>query len=279
MALHINSLPDDILAMVIGYAQRLEQETRGLWSKRQPVLSVCRRWRCVAMPIVYREIFVWCEEGTASTNAGLAAELGAAHMARSVCMTVLYDGDPVRSMRSALSALQGDDKPGRRWDRVKRLDLYVHPVADEALAKSQGAADVVRAVANLLPGVEALRLDDHASDSFTLSVYRGLASAYAGQLRRLNSSYIWGASTSPLARLTHLEVRFDALRCLSMPRVCTDTLVSLSLVGATTQQAWLQLMEGGTDGPAALGSLEHLYVSYHSGPWPLARRAPQGPWG
>ncbi|KAJ1730335.1 hypothetical protein LPJ61_003069 [Coemansia biformis] len=276
--MHINDLPDEVLSLVIGLVEQPAQPTRGLWEKAHPVLSICRRWRCIALPIVYRELFVWCEESAdadcapsarpvLTTNAGLVADLGVSCMARSLCMTVFYSAGPVSCVERALDLLRSAGT-GHAWSSVRKLDLFIHPVSDDALADSHEVASLACAFAALLPGVVDIHLDDHVSDSFTVAMYRSLVDVYARQLRCLKTSYIWDSGTQPLARLAHLEVRFDMIRCRAMPGVSLDGLVSLHLAGAASHRVW-HLLAGSNVREAAFDCLERLHVSYIQDQLPL----------
>ncbi|KAJ2715588.1 hypothetical protein H4R19_001121 [Coemansia spiralis] len=269
--MHIDVLPDEILSLIIGRAERPARPTRGLWETARPVLSVCRRWRCVALPIVYRDLNFWCEEGAdadsapgascvLTTNAGLVASMGVAHLVRSVCMTMFYSVNPAACIEQALSRMQSA-AAGRTWAGVRKLDLFIHPVADDVLADSFTTADLARSFAALMPGIVDVCLDDHVSDGFTLSMYRSLVGAYAHQLRRLETSYIWGANAQSLGRPTHLEIRFDQIHCQVMPSVALDGLVSLRLEGVSSYRVW-SLLAGSTAQKVVFSSLENLHVLY-----------------
>ncbi|KAJ2796604.1 hypothetical protein H4R21_004645, partial [Coemansia helicoidea] len=159
----IDILPDEVLAMVIRRAEHPVRRSRGLWETAHPVLSVCRRWRHVALPVVYQELYVWCEEsadadsapGASSvlaSNASLIVDLGVAHMARSICITMFYSVHPAACMERLMAMLQST-VAGRAWPSVRKLDLFIHPVADDVLTSNFRTARLARSFALLMPGI------------------------------------------------------------------------------------------------------------------------------
>ncbi|KAJ2708313.1 hypothetical protein H4R19_004815, partial [Coemansia spiralis] len=204
--MHINDLPDDVLALVFWAVQPA--------IKRQPadaksglgLLSVCRRWREFALPMVYDIVVVKCgtegADGTEDTDRpetvdiktmlDLVADAKCLHMVRQVVIDARYRTSPLEGLKAVIERMRG---AAGEWAGVRKLGLSLNAWGPGECELSPPAADhedeiasVSSALAALMPGLREIKFDDSSQTSTVSLLYGQLAGFYADQLQVLYSS-------------------------------------------------------------------------------------------
>ncbi|KAJ2785445.1 hypothetical protein H4R18_000528 [Coemansia javaensis] len=215
----IGKLPGDVLHMILRCAIDSPIEEYDAWKLHIPLLSICRRWRSVAAPLVYRRMYVVCcedssddEGGSArtrgmgtrlNTNVNLAASTGHAHLFQPA--------------------------------EARRLETEI------ALAAA--------AVRGLMPSLTAIRSKGYGSGALVEALLGELAGLYSAQLARLASRRpIAVPEGACFAQMTHLDIRPSAQAGFRLPQVLAGALVSLSLRGIPTDCGWAAFTHDGGSG-------------------------------
>ncbi|KAJ2782126.1 hypothetical protein H4R18_002449 [Coemansia javaensis] len=282
----LHDLPEDVLICIVKAAAHAYVHGGGRWAGGLVLLSVCRTWRRLAMPLVYGGVYIHhsddpdidpgpgpgAAEARLVTNADLVAAAGAVRLVRYVQLSVSCTADPLRGLDRILGALEG---MARQWPGARKaaLDIHYAEIPSPAEAAPHGAAVqlAARRLSGLLPGVQRLIIEGHPAPAVR-ALCGHLASAYAAQLRSLDTKLaVELLEGQVLCCLTALAIDFSssdgagsAKACL-VPRIATGALESLSLAGIPSYDVWLAFRDSQRPDEAVFASLRHLNISYGFG--------------
>ncbi|KAJ2780637.1 hypothetical protein H4R18_003341 [Coemansia javaensis] len=250
---NIGDLPDDILVLVLGQAHDAERLGASLG-----LVAVCRRWRRVGLPVVYR----WAQCGSGSGRASsveLAAAVGCAGLVRRVGV----EAHGAAGLRAAAGTLGRAGAAG-----VAELDLAGSDGAgpeggDLAAAEERDLLLLARAadlLARAAPGVRRLRVGAGCGRRLGGRV----AAAFARRLQALSCA---GPIDVP-AGCVFAQLRSADLACSGMPppRIDPRALRRLRLTGLRPAFAWAPFAAagggGGGDDVAEFPALRSLVLEY-----------------
>ncbi|KAJ2783900.1 hypothetical protein H4R18_001456 [Coemansia javaensis] len=270
--MHINSLPDDILAMVLkkslsSASSRTEEFVLGLSH-----LAVCRRWRHVAFPNIYGVVFVQCIEDrvaeddydsdgnsnsdsdrellieeemvtySTKTNMGLAVHTGCAGAAKRAELTVHFSGDPLLGLQEILR-LMGMVSP--RWAGIHSLEIVMNPRSPHYRRNHcilrRHTAHIQRlcaALAALIPGVRSLALDTVPWPTTLQALGTQLAGIYAEQLHALDGVDRFAADDAAFIQLRRLFCTHTQDTKGFLARVCPATLEAMRADQPPADHPW-----------------------------------------
>ncbi|KAJ2784975.1 hypothetical protein H4R18_000789 [Coemansia javaensis] len=286
--MHLRDLPNDILHQVFKEATR---PTFGLvrhqWKHSLRLLTVCRRWRHVALSAVHSRVYFQYgslaevrsharsgaggepESPRVLTNLGAVASAGCTNTVKTVSITIYYAETAAPGLDAALAMMRAG---AERWRGAKALEVVLHayPRAsgedeDGAAARhDDDAARICAALASMLPAVCQLDITESLQTRSTEKMLGGLASHFAGQLCGIHSQ-------APIALppdCTLRRLRRAAISCSSVgdrrqpPRMDLTTLVSLEMARWPANHSWAPLAAGSGSTDIVFPSLEHLNVWY-----------------
>ncbi|KAJ2779286.1 hypothetical protein H4R18_004094 [Coemansia javaensis] len=277
-------LPDDVLRMVLRKS-RTGATSRGSLIKRNlPLLAVCRRWRALALPVVFGNMSVkyvedWrhvcpsldnaqTRHGRVETDMAPIAPAGYAQMVRRLEISVCSFADSIVGLEAVLDAMA---ETADTWRGVRQLCVSVRQGVHRPCAAGTGPADYRDAVrrvcsrlAAMLPGVRRLVCEGEHRDAIVEMLYGRIAGCYAGRLQRLHSS---SPATAPrdalFTRLVDLRIgRYSGADPRQLLRVCPDALERLSLPDLESSHAWASFCADGGAQVIRFPNLRTLDVSY-----------------
>ncbi|KAJ2709967.1 hypothetical protein H4R19_003982, partial [Coemansia spiralis] len=251
--MHFNNLSNDVLTLVFRAALPT--------IKRQPadaksglgLLSVCRRWREVALPMVYDAVVIKYdsrghdgpETVDIKTTLDLVVDAKCLHMVRQVVIDVFYRTSPSEVRKSVIERMRG---AAGEWAGVHKLELRLYPWGLEESEPNLPTADyedevarVSSALAALMPGLREINFDDFQQAPVARVLYGQLAGFYADQLQVLHSSTQFVVPQDLMfARLRDVKIAGFFTGSLEdrLPRLDPEVVESLVLVGLTANDMW-----------------------------------------
>ncbi|KAJ2712816.1 hypothetical protein H4R19_002562 [Coemansia spiralis] len=238
--MHVNVLPDEVLervfqAVLPAIKSRLADAKDGL-----ELLSVCQRWRGVALPMAYDAVFIKCgtqgksrengpENVDITTSLDLIIGAKCCHLARELRIDLHFQADPLPGFKAAISRLR---EACDEWVGVRKLLIGLHlekwvpnyrgPLAVD---REDDIGSISSDLAVLLPGVREICIGGYKQSGATGELLGRLVGLYSHQLQVLHSKH---ALTMPQDRV------FNRLRDVSIggvfPGPCR--LTKLSVGGA-----------------------------------------------
>ncbi|KAJ2615793.1 hypothetical protein H4S08_001063 [Coemansia sp. RSA 1365] len=137
--MQLTELPDDVLVDVIMKIAREYIFEMGNWNSSLVLLSVCRRWRQIAMPVVYGGLYIHHSTHTTSqnetndasaiveqssgklyTNIELVSSAAAAHLVKYVDIDFKAFDSPLNNLNKALDLLS---TASQVWPHVSKVVL------------------------------------------------------------------------------------------------------------------------------------------------------------
>ncbi|KAJ2785358.1 hypothetical protein H4R18_000569 [Coemansia javaensis] len=287
--MYLRDLPDDILRLVFKFALERHDSTAVAFRANRQLLTVCRRWRYLALPAVHSGLVVrygcspdgrcgseYCRINTAdggphaaeaATNLGLIVAAGCVRTVSSVeiavyCAASLFPGlDAVlRLMHTAAGV----------WRGARRLEISIYP--DSRMFDEDGpdAADygdqIEKASAMLfstMPGVRRVLFGGAEINPVAWEFCGRLAALYSNQLQDVYSLYpivVPPECTFRQLRDTCIYYRDGA--GYQHPRVVSTKLVSLGLLGWPSNHSWAPFSAGGDTKVIEFLNLKELDVVY-----------------
>ncbi|KAJ1831118.1 hypothetical protein LPJ63_004508, partial [Coemansia sp. RSA 2711] len=246
--MHINDLVDEVLALILDYAVSRWRPNIDNHGQRLRLLGVCRKWRFVLLPAVYRHVYVsysnrlQIKQRAHSDRAGVSvftnAGLAAANKCIDYCRHAIIQrqclmGRFVDFSTSVNMLRQHSDC----WSSVSELTVEFLSLSfrnrefatanDQTVAQFAGMAAEIAA---LMPNVVELRAKNNIDNTRTDVFLETLASAYRQRLLRLHYAISFALpDTLVLERLTHLDIMFTDAATAQLPRICRRTLEYLRL--------------------------------------------------
>ncbi|KAJ2717061.1 hypothetical protein H4R19_000228 [Coemansia spiralis] len=281
--MHVNCLPDDILVLVLRAALPAIKTRAADVKDGLELLSVCRRWREVALPVVYDTVFI--SGGTQSsspdnavacldikTMADLVAGARCLHVVRRMVIHVFYQDDAFPELKAVIAKLCG---VADEWKGVRQLELNVIPAGWNPNRRRPLVADheddidsVSSAFAALMPGLRGIKIADAMQTQVTSELFGRLIGYYVDQLEVLHSSH---ALAAPQDRVFGKlkDVKIDAIRSAALyfqpPRLCPEVIESLSLRRLTANEMWSMFCAGLDEHAITFSRLANLCLEYCPG--------------
>ncbi|KAJ2784717.1 hypothetical protein H4R18_000932 [Coemansia javaensis] len=275
----------DILYMVLREALAPQPVDIAQWKGALALAAVCHCWRQVALPLVYRSIFISFSapermprgglrallpgkppsRAECSTNAGLAMLAGQAHTARTVRIAVHR---PVPSMAFFQGVADALKLRTSRWPGARLVALEFGPGVLERMGKEFADSSVfVRLFAKSLCGLTSM-------DIAALGPGRGqqcdflsaLVDAYSGRLLRLSADVDLSLRAARFSsQMTSLRVSMGPLCIQALPAVDPGPLQHLSLFDVVADFEWSIFGGRKEGGPLVFSQLRELSIGYSAG--------------
>ncbi|KAJ2776040.1 hypothetical protein H4R18_005895 [Coemansia javaensis] len=290
--MYIGDVPHDVVSLILQRAATPESGGLAHWKRTLALLSVCRSWRDLARPFVFRDlIIIGSDDGrdgagrsvALASNAQLVVASRSARYVRSVSISLAPVTDATALVNAAIGQLCIGDTV---WARAQSLliNIGLHDSMGRVAASDGQSAAIAAGMATriraALPGISRIRLDGGGS-VLTRRLGGVLCDVYAPQLTRLVSHYRIPLSVPEFsAQLTHLEMVIGGDAAAQVPRVHASSLRSLALHLFPNGYSWTPFLGAGEGPDIVFPHLESLDVSYgpsHDAPGAGPARAARAP--
>ncbi|KAJ2548085.1 hypothetical protein EV175_004963 [Coemansia sp. RSA 1933] len=267
------NIVDEILGLVFRQVVRRHSRSQEEWKHTLSLLAVCRRWRTVALPVVYRHVFIDVTTSAEhmqkmryeeTVDAGLASDIitmtnidlfevsGLRPLGK--VLTIQFEG--ITSLYFAFSELSkllvsaGDMVTP--WRNISTLIFPScwHDKADFDTEVVEPANEIVHGLvtkytdifSKTIPNVSVLELCNQSGSALHQIIETRVIESYASHLRSISSFAplkLELSSTPPLV-LTSLSIGLQGKDSPlnSLPRVCSQTLRRLRINGMSDINAW-----------------------------------------
>ncbi|KAJ2156813.1 hypothetical protein GGF46_004934 [Coemansia sp. RSA 552] len=289
--MHINKLPEDILLLI--FRREISPHTCDLdGCVLSPLLvSVCKRWRQIALPLVYRRLWIAYDirdyvrqisdnssggraladppDAVAVSNARTIAAFGHGHLVKHVDMVLDYLLNPLIGLEKSLSLLSDYVLAFPNINSVsfttQRSIIMYDDSSLEALDIAGQLKRVVGEYARVMPGITRLQTRGIFMTGVITGFIGMLADTYAGQLTSILSGCALASvrESRPFTELARMHVMFDENSSQGLPVLTARPLRDLFLKAVPPEYAWTRFCQ--YDGPADIefSNLHMLKVSYY----------------
>ncbi|KAJ2715428.1 hypothetical protein H4R19_001211 [Coemansia spiralis] len=293
--MHISDFPDDILLPVFRGALSAPKSQSADIKNGLVLLSVCRRWREAALPIVYDTVFAKCgtegingpENVDIKTTLDLVVDAKCLHRVRKVVIEVYGGVDPFLAL-AAVTAKLGEATD--EWAGVRRLKLMLCPKEwnhNDCGSPAVGNEDDIEAVsislAALMPGLREMSFRNYLQSKVATLLFGRLVGLYANQLQVLHSNSAF-TTRQDLVFAQLRDVDIGGLVCDTMeyrlPRLDPEAIESFVMTSFTANVMWSMFCTNADTGYAItfprLKKLELIFIEQTM--TPIARHSVEKPW-
>ncbi|KAJ2716753.1 hypothetical protein H4R19_000461 [Coemansia spiralis] len=283
--MHFDDVPDDIVVAALARATRHPEERFMHFGRSLSLLAVCRRWRRLALPIVYSRVTFEYDDMPESasedtdanglrivSNLDLAVSAGCTGLVREVWCTAFHMDDALPGLETIVSRMK---RAAARWARVDTLWVISHSDShgtsndDNPDAVTQSIAE---GLIEMLPGVRRLKTDCDSGDVAIGGVSALLVNGYAAQLCSYNGRLASLALGCVFKQLERATVSFGSGTGVRPPVIDTGRLQHLELEGVPLACSWGAF--AGSDSGVGFPELVSLMVDYDaSDPGDTARNS------
>ncbi|KAJ2693666.1 hypothetical protein H4R19_005990, partial [Coemansia spiralis] len=198
--MHFNDIPDDILALVFRAVLSAIKYQPADMKSGLGLLSVCRRWREIALPMVYDTVVIKCgtedtdgpETVDIETTLNLVVDAKCLHMVRKVVIDVCYWTTPFQGLKAATERMRG---AAGECAGVRKLELSLNASSSGQRELNLPATDyedeiasVSSALAALMPELREIKFGDFKQTPIVRVLCGQLVGFYADQLQVLHVS-------------------------------------------------------------------------------------------
>ncbi|KAJ2303664.1 hypothetical protein IWW55_002814 [Coemansia sp. RSA 2706] len=279
--MELNELPEDIIIQILKHVGFMYIHELGLWDASLVLLAVCRKWRCLAAPLIYSGVYIHYSENNDTlassepksavlrTSIDLVAATNNTSLVKYIDVNIECAIFPFRGLEKVIETLKA---VAPTWPSVNKLVInleYMYGIQDntmlDAAALENATLNIVAELGVLLPSLHKLIMDDCATCNIHNNLYEGLANRYAGRLQLLESSQeIQPLDVLAFSRLTSLALTFTSFFKHYVPQVCVESLRRLSLAEIPSFNVWL-LFRRANEPAISFTELKHLYIKYRFG--------------
>ncbi|KAI9470173.1 hypothetical protein BX667DRAFT_509293 [Coemansia mojavensis] len=254
------SLPDDIYLMVINKLHAYKKCPSGMFKSNLFLLEISPRFRHLAVPLVYRTVFViYGKENRKasgylidkpvdepvqgiSTNIELARHIGI-DVASKVYIIISYLGNPLVGFEKVLELLTDVHLP------AKELQLALQPAQFVASSRradpndhAQQVSMIVANIMALLPHVTKLSFNGYSSDKMAQVLSGKIAKDYADQLQKL---HCMDAPKAYFANLKDASMDMNRKVKFKSPTLNNEVLEELYMINVSIDMDWSSLVVNG----------------------------------
>ncbi|KAJ2453718.1 hypothetical protein EV183_002017 [Coemansia sp. RSA 2336] len=249
----------EIVGQVFTYLTRDTASIEDTWADQLALLSVCRTWRYVGLPMVYRHLFIssatktaaidrqcpeWKEE--VSTNIDLIVAQGYQLLAKSfkidLCDLSINTMLEFANQKLAVSEIS--------WNRISEFMLYAESDYAINMEDNEDRVDsqAIHQFAAHLPGITRLKLEFHEDDFGCTELIDYMKKCYGHQITSLdgNSSSLQGEHK--LSNLSFLRTEFTVASEVSKNHINAESLKHIKLYDLFPFELWSMLYSSKSSG-------------------------------
>ncbi|KAI9503490.1 hypothetical protein BX070DRAFT_252103 [Coemansia spiralis] len=245
------------------------------WKLQLPLLAICRQWRLVGLPLVYRQLFIECKEQDIETNFSLLSSIPHLHhLARSLKISMSPQTHLLPFLQAAIDSLT-QVSMGVPLVSVASLTIDLcsggpysfTSVVDTGNADHSDLQLLASKVAYLLPNVSSLHCAPSQNIDSCAAFTAALSDHYAQNARRLKSYVYSPLKALELAQLATLDLFFFSSTSQTLPKINVERLYRMSLVNVSGEFSWssfypVQTTESSSN--VVFESLCRLHLFFHS---------------
>ncbi|KAJ1895738.1 hypothetical protein LPJ66_004404 [Kickxella alabastrina] len=257
-----DSIPEDIIRAILAYAIRpATARTASSWTLAHSLTLVCRRWRALALAMLYKNAFIRCEVGFKKgkcvfqrneawrTNVNCISALGHGHLVKELVIGIDTYVNLLMVLQQVIGLLNLHSVP--EWPQLTAISIDVDFIErslddsfiNEPVTALSDIALMAEGFFQALPLISSIKTMTRDSGLGTFS--NNLIDVYGEKLRRI-------CCDAPLAltmpqfssQLTHLEITVDIPETHALPLVCTDSLLDLHLLDVPITFNWEHFEDG-----------------------------------
>ncbi|KAJ2800752.1 hypothetical protein H4R20_003945 [Coemansia guatemalensis] len=277
------NFPPKALSNILGYLITHHLETLNEWKLQLPLLSICRKWRDAALPMVYHSIFISCTSNTNdmdaedpdsydkdpsnarfNSNIDLLVKLGYFRNVRGLSLFMDYQMGLIPFISKVQKILR-IVLPS--WNHIVSFRAEVKSKENPSASSLDTAIELATEFKTLLPNLTSLHINAvHGDRVLEDKVCRAFTSAlineYAHQLVR-SSCFIRVDLDSPRfsKQLTHAVLRLSPDTKVSTPWIYSQPLVHLYIADAVKDSLWKAFYSKGDENEMP-GSIEFEQLRY-----------------
>ncbi|KAJ2716857.1 hypothetical protein H4R19_000381 [Coemansia spiralis] len=286
MAMQLAGLPDPVLRRVLELSV-VDVCTKAGFVGNLQLVAVCQRLRGLALPLVFKTMFVRSKERTIpatptnqdgpdndrvtshyriTSNADAVAHASLINLVRRVHFIIQGDCDSIGGMCAAIDAMR---RAASVWPSVRSLRLSATKAAPYRVFNGQYAdyADEIDghsvALQDLMPNLWEISTRSHIHNNPALALLVQLAADRQEQLQALRLNY----TVCNPPDLSFQQLRQVYLDCscgfsFRLPRISTVRLEKLALVAIGAMHSWAPFSADGSTSMVEFPALKSLYLDY-----------------
>ncbi|KAJ2716008.1 hypothetical protein H4R19_000886 [Coemansia spiralis] len=284
--MQLSNLPGDILLAVFGQYLSSDGDAVTKFKGSLPLLAVCRQWRHLLIPMVYRQAFVQygarptfgvgritrnpnIEEPidvAVKTNLDLIVGVGYVSAVRSIHIVVNCFVNPFPGWQEVIRRMRA---VANTWRAVELyLEIYPHIFHFDNrtvdMSKYAGnIAEVGNALLAFMPDVRRLYCKGLNHNSIAKALYERLAKHYASQLQQLDSDHpLVLPPDYQFTKMQEITIDYEHDAEYQLPRMTSGELVRMRLDNAPPNHSWAPFSTSNASRVIEFTKLEKLVVSY-----------------
>ncbi|PIA16925.1 hypothetical protein COEREDRAFT_86678 [Coemansia reversa NRRL 1564] len=285
--MHIHKLPDDVLHGILQHSCYFQYPDFYKWKRLLLLLSICKRWRHLAIPLVYNRVYLsyydqsedtsivddepveTIKGAKTKTNLDLFVINNCASLARYADIRILFTSNAFKGLNQTIERMKSVLKT---WSGIKTLSLTlvndVYFVEHQVTAELYDAAQInqlTKELYNLIPGILNLRLKGSRLDRTNKHLYGKLAGYYNNQLKQLSSRHAIGLSDNIyFAQISKLDILLNSENGYKLSQMCTTSLVHLNIRGVPVNYRWASFKTNNDVEQIVFPHLKTFNISYLS---------------
>ncbi|KAJ2625507.1 hypothetical protein GGI25_000607 [Coemansia spiralis] len=277
----INTLPDDIVRLVLKQTVPSQWYNAGEWSELLSLLAVCRQWRYLALPFLYRNIFLvinntpaaclyckrekatdGCRDNHILTNLSLFQSSNTVRYARE-CFVILGEGLFVNDLPEDIEIIFKHAM--EMWANIDKLDVVVSrrfTVLEEIVDLNHVPQKFAKQICCVFPAVRKITSTCSKANIPGIAIVNALVDAYSNRLTNIVIDIPMLCTSSKFSpELTQLVLDFEYDSALQIPQIYTESLFYLSIIDVPPTLDW-SLVFGNTDGDVIFENLRKFEISH-----------------
>lgn len=279
--LSLNNLPELILYYIFKHTVKGNRH----FGVNLPYLAVCYNWRCAALPLIYREVYIalkWdhFKDPRWNTNIGLFVSTGYMSFARRLNMLIedrgfTFDQELELFLNVlAMGPIQRSSGSQRKLIALGGNGGSLSILTEDGL---QAVAEAVSSFAQSFSRIQEMKLYPSLTCYRSRQINTALVSTFANHLRSLDSGHLYDEKiTYPLANLTSLTYECDIGSSSFLSKVNIQLLEKLHLSSLPIDFSWSVFQENSSDSVFMdFSNLKHLRLDFANN-IRLARNPQQG---
>ncbi|KAI9474909.1 hypothetical protein BX667DRAFT_497804 [Coemansia mojavensis] len=278
----IVNLPWDIQILVLKAVVGKSGPALELWKHQLPVLSVCRLWRLLALPMTYNSAFISSNAYVEHTrpqslalnhNRGIATNVDLIKSNRALCLARKLDIELVHTMGleeflKQVQQLLYSYEDSKRWENVRTLNIRLYVSSVESGVQNLDEPDPVLlyfsdAISSYLPNLKKLVFYGEPDSQPAAEFIGNLLAKYKLSEIWCNSPIKYSCSQFS-TELTSLKLMFDPHGDQLLSRINASSLKYLNLYGISGEFSWHKFGQSaaGLPNKVVFSSLQKLEVAY-----------------
>ncbi|KAJ2603718.1 hypothetical protein H4R99_002261 [Coemansia sp. RSA 1722] len=274
----ISALPESTIKRILSInTPFFEFGVVNSWKSLLPLIGVCRTWRRIGLPLVYKDVFIdntnhasiGCVQWRTNVNLILANNL--VHLVKNLYIDLNDHSCMCLFLSNANKTFGFDD---HRWANVEMLtvkyyeNMFIDKVTTIGDERQKTMAPQMKAFADAIvknmPGITRLKLSTFKRNSLGDIFSNTLANSFASQLYLIKSLKAISFTVPRLgANITHLNLWLNPNSEQLLPLINAESLHCIHLFAVPARFSWKYFYsESSEDGCINFRNLMHLRLEF-----------------